>query len=91
MAPEDRQSKMLSAWIRAYDEIAAVYGNDGPTLDVVRAQAPGLATRLEDAEKAAEKMSVEWVGGGKGGVQTKIDEWRDLWAEAIKLVRGDAS
>ena len=90
MAPEDRQSKMLSAWDRAYDEIGAVYGNDGPTLDVVREQAPGLATRIEDAEARAEEVSVEWVGGGKGGVQTKIDEWRDLWAEAIKLVRGDA-
>ena len=91
MAPDSRQSKMLSAWVRVYDEIAAAYGNDGPTLDVVRLQAPGLATRIEDAESQAERVSVAWVGGGKGGVQTRIDEWRDLWAEAIKLVRGDAS
>ena len=87
MAPEDRQSKMLSAWVRAYDEIAAVYGNNGPTLDVVRAVAPGLATRIEDAEAAAEKASVAWVGGGKGGVQARIDAWRDLWSEACGMVR----
>ena len=91
MAPEDRQSKMLSAWTRAYDEIGAVYGNNGPTIDVVREQAPGLATRIEDAEKRAEEVSVAWVGGGPGGVHTRIDNWRDLWLEAVELVRRDGA
>jgi len=87
MVPEERQSKMLAAWNRAYNEIGEVYGNDGPTLEAVRAQAPGLATRLEDAEKRAEEKSVAWVGGGPGGVQAGIDAWRDLWLEAIGMVR----
>ena len=87
MAPTDRQQKVSAAWFRAYDEIAAVYRDDGPTLEAVRAHAPGLATRLEDAEKRAEAASVAWVEGGPGGVQAQIDEWRDLWAEAIQLTR----
>ena len=87
MAPEERQSKMLTAWVRAYDDIALVYGDDGPSLDAVKAAAPGLATRIEDAEKRAEAKSVAWVGGGPGGVQAGINEWRDLWIEAIGMVR----
>jgi hypothetical protein len=86
MAPEERQSKMLTAWVRAYDEIGAVYGNDGPPFAAVQAAAPGLASRLEDAEKRAEEKSVAWVGGGPGGVQAEIDVWRDLWIEAIGMV-----
>jgi hypothetical protein len=86
MAPEERQSKMLGAWVRAYDDVALVYGDDGPTLDAVRAQAPGLATRILDAEKRAEEKSVAWVGGGPGGVQAEINAWRDLWKEAIEMV-----
>jgi NADPH-dependent glutamate synthase beta subunit-like oxidoreductase len=53
----------------------------------VKAAAPGLATRIEDAEKRAEEKSVAWVGGGPGGVQVEINIWRDLWLEAIRLVR----
>ena len=87
MAPEERQSKMLTAWVRAMDDIAVAYGDDGPTFAAVQAAAPGLASRLEDAEKRAEEKSVAWVGGGPGGVQAAIDGWRDLWIEAIKLVR----
>ena len=87
MAPEERQSKVLNAWVRAYDDIALVYGNDGPPFAAVKAQAPGLATRLEDAEKRAEEKSVAWVGGGPGGVQSYINVWRDLWIEAIGMVR----
>ena len=87
MAPEERQSKMLTAWVRAMDDIAVAYGDDGPTFAAVQAAAPGLASRLEDAEKRAEEKSVAWVGGGPGGVQAGIDAWRDLWIEAIKLVR----
>ena len=87
MAPEERQAKVLSAWVRAYDDIAPVYGNDGPTFAAVLAAAPGLASRLEDAEKRAEEKSVAWVGGGPGGVQAGIDAWRDLWIEAIGMVR----
>ena len=91
MAPEERQSKVLTAWVRAYDDIALVYGNDGSMLDVIKAQAPGLATRIADAEKHAEEKSVAWVGGGPGGVQAEINAWRDLWIEAIKLVRDGAA
>jgi hypothetical protein len=87
MAPEERQSKVLTAWVRAMDDIALVYSNDGPTLDAVQAAAPGLASRLQDAEKRAEEKSVAWVGGGPGGVQVEINIWRDLWLEAIRLVR----
>ena len=87
MAPEERQAKVLTAWVRAMDDIALVYGDDGPAIGVVRAQAPGLATRIQDAEKRAEAKSVAWVGGAPGGVQAGINEWRDLWLEAIALVR----
>jgi hypothetical protein len=90
MAPEERQSKVLNAWVRAYDDIALVYGNDGPPFAAVQAAAPGLASRLQDAEKRAEEKSAAWVGGGPGGVQAGIDAWRDLWIEAIGMVR-DAS
>ena len=90
MAPEERQSKMLTAWVRAMDDIAVVYGNDGPTFTAVQAAAPGMASRIQDAEKRAEEKSVAWVGGGPGGVQAGINEWRDLWIEAIGMVR-DAS
>ena len=91
MAPEERQSKMLTAWVRAMDDIAVVYGNDGPPFAAVQAAAPGLASRLQDAEKRAEEKSVAWVGGGPGGVQAEINAWRDLWIEAIKLVRDGAA
>ena len=91
MAPEERQSKVLTAWVRATDDIALAYGDDGPTFAAVQAAAPGLASRLEDAEKRAEEKSVAWVGGGPGWVQAGIDAWRDLWIEAIKLVRDGAA
>jgi NADPH-dependent glutamate synthase beta subunit-like oxidoreductase len=55
-------------------------------LDVIKAQAPGLATRIGDAEQRAEAKSVAWVGGGPGGVQAEINAWRDLWIEAIGMV-----
>ena len=87
MAPEERQSKVLTAWVRAYDEIGAVYGNDGPPFAAVQDAAPGLASRLQDAEKRAEAKSVAWVGGGPGGVQAAIDEWKGLWIEAVGMVR----
>ena len=90
MAPEERQSKMLTAWVRAMDDIAPVYGNDGPPFAAVQAAAPGLASRLEDAEKRAEEKSVAWVGGGPGGVQAGIDEWKGLWIEAIGMVHDAA-
>ena len=90
MAPEERQAKVLTAWNTAYDEVGEVYGDDGPTFSAVQAAAPGLASRLQDAEKRAEEKSVAWVGGGPGGVQAEINAWRDLWIEAIGMVR-DAS
>ena len=90
MTAVERQERVRTAWARAYDEVSAVYGDDGPSLDAVKAAAPGLATRLEDAEKRAEEKSVAWVGGGPGGVQAGINEWLDLWIEAIGMVR-DAS
>jgi hypothetical protein len=91
MAPEERQSKVLTAWVRATDDIALVYGDDGPAFAAVQAAAPGLASRIQDAERRAEEKSVAWVGGGPGGVQAGIDAWRDLWIEAIKLVRDGAA
>ena len=87
MAPEERQSKVLTAWVRATDDIAVVYGNYGPTFTAVQAAAPGMASRIQDAEKRAEEKSVAWVGGGPGGVQAEINAWRDLWIEAIGMVR----
>ena len=87
MVPEERQAKVLAAWVRAYDDIAMLYGDDGPAIGVVKEHAPGLATRIEDAEARAEAKSVAWVGGGPGGVQVEINIWRDLWLEAIRLVR----
>jgi hypothetical protein len=71
----------------AYGEIGAVYRDDGPTFDTVKTAAPGLAARIEDAEKRAEEKSIAWVAGGPGGVQVEINIWRDLWIEAIGLVR----
>jgi hypothetical protein len=64
-----------------------VYGNDGPPFAAVQDAAPGLASRLQDAEKRAEAKSVAWVGGGPGGVQAAIDEWKGLWIEAVGMVR----
>lgn len=86
MTAVERQERVRTAWARACDEVSAVYGDDGPSLDAVKAAAPGLATRIEDAEKRAEEKSVAWVGGGPGGVQAEINAWRDLWIEAIGMV-----
>ena len=87
MADPVRFDKMLGAWLAVYREINAAYPQTG---DVpwfwLKDHAPGLANRIEDAEKRAEEKSVVWVNGGPGGVQAQIDEWRDLWLEALKMV-----
>lgn len=87
MADANRFDKALAAWLAAHREINAAYPQtDPPPWPAIQTQAPGLATRIEDAEKRAEAASVAWVGGGPGGVQAKIDESRDLWLEGLKLV-----
>ena len=88
MPPANRFDKVLAAWVAAHREINSAYPQDDPPpWPVIQAQAPGLATRIEDAEKRAEEKSVAWVGGGPGGVQAEINAWRDLWIEAIGMVR----
>lgn len=85
-----RLERVKDAWAKAYAEIAQVYGSDGPTIDEVRAYAPAMAAEIEAAEADAEAASVAWVQGGRGGVQAKIDKWRDKWLEAILTVRAAA-
>ena len=42
----------------------------------------------EESEKGTmNKTSIAWVRGGPGGVQAEINLWRDLWKEAIEMVR----
>ncbi|MGO9291039.1 MAG: hypothetical protein ACLQIJ_20090 [Polyangia bacterium] len=83
----DRFDKVLAAWLAAHREINAAYPQtDPPPWPAIQAQAPGMAARIEDAEAKAEAASVAWVNGGPGGVQTKIDVWRDLWLEGLKMV-----
>lgn len=86
---DNRFDKVLAAWLAAHREINAAYPQtDPPPWPAIQKQAPGLATRIEDAERKAEAASVAWVGGGPGGVQAKIDEWRALWIEALEMVGG---
>ncbi len=83
-----RATKSHNAWLKAYREISDAYQDDGPPWPVVNAYAPGLAQRIDMAEEKAEAASVAFIAGGPGGVQTQINEWRDLWLEAIELLRG---
>ena len=86
----ERQERVHIAWKLATDRIGeAVAGLPVETSchDVISKYAPALYGKIEDAEKAAESASVEWLNGGPGGVQAKIDAWAELWLEAIEMVR----
>jgi len=71
MTAVERQERVRTAWARACDEVSAVYGDDGPSLDAVKAAAPGLATRIEDAEKRAEEKSVAWWAVARAGCRRR--------------------
>jgi len=85
---DGRRSRMEDMWRKAYDEITAVHGDDGPAWRELFRYAPGLSDRVRWAERDAELVSLDWVEKGTGEIQTIINEWRDLWIEAINLVRG---
>ena len=74
-------------WREAHDEIAIVHGDDGPAWGEMFRYAPGMCDRVRWSEQDAEDASLGWVVGGEGGVQLAIRCWRDLWIEAINLVR----
>ena len=79
---------MAAMWSKSHDEIAAVHGDDGPAWRDLFWYAPGMADRVRWAEQDAEEASLDWVNKGTGEIQTIINEWCDLWIEAINLVRG---
>ena len=78
---------MEDMWRKAYDEITAVHGDDGPAWRELFRYAPGLSDRVRWAEQDAEAASLAWAEEGIGEIQTEINEWRDLWIAAINLVR----
>ena len=78
---------MEDMWRRAHDEVASVHGDDGPSWGDLFRYAPGLADRVGWAEREAEDASMSWVVEGTGEIQMAIVVWRDLWIEAINLVR----
>jgi hypothetical protein len=73
MAPEERQSKVLTAWVRATDDIAVAYGDDGPHLrrGASCSARPGLATRGcgETSRREKRGMGGRWPGRCTGGDQ----------------------
>lgn len=89
MSPRER---VAEAWAKAYAEIGAVYPQDGKlTWPRLQNWAPGLANRIEAAEKEAEAVSVRWLNGGAGGVQAAVNIWRDTWLEAIEAIRNGSN
>jgi hypothetical protein len=50
-----------------------------------------MADRVRWAEQDAEEISLDWVAKGVGEIQTAINFWRDLWIDAINLVRDSPS
>ena len=78
---------MAAMWRKAHDEIAVVHGDDGPVWKELFRYAPGMADRVRWAEQDAEESSLDWIEKGVGEVQTAINLWRDLWIDAINLVR----
>ena len=79
---------MVVMWLKVHDEVAAVHGKDGPVWGELFWYAPGMSDRVRLVERDVEAASWDWVERGTGEIQTAIDEWRDLWIEAINLVRG---
>ena len=82
-----RKARMAAMWRKAHGEIAAAHGNDGPAWGELFRYAPGLSDRVRWAEQDAEAASLAWAARGVGEIQTAINIWRDLWIEAINLVR----
>ena len=78
---------MAAMWRKAHDEIAVAHGDDGPAWKELFRYAPGMADRVRWAEQDAEESSLAWIEKGVGEIQTAINHWRDLWIEAINLVR----
>ena len=85
--PVGRMSRLAAMWRKSHDEIAAVHGDDGPAWRELFRYAPGLSDRVRWAEQDAEAASLDWAARGVGEIQTAINIWRDLWIEAINLVR----
>lgn len=84
--------RVKEAWAKAYADIGAAYPHDADAiLPKLQQWAPGLAARIETAEKEAEAVSVRWMNGGQGGVQAAINVWRDTWLEAIEAIRNGAN
>jgi hypothetical protein len=84
---DGRRSRMVAMWRKDHDEIAVVYDHDGPAWKELFRYAPGMADRVRWAEQDAEEASLDWVAKGVGEIQTAINLWRDLWIDAINLVR----
>ena len=82
-----RKARMAAMWRKAHGEIAAVHGNDGPAWRELFRYAPGMSDRVKWVEQDAEAASLAWLERGTGEIQTAINEWRDLWIEAINLIR----
>jgi len=82
----ERQAKVREAWGKAYHEIAEFYPKDVDLVNTLRGFAPGMADKIQQAEREAEAASVRWMEGGPGGVQVAINLWRDLWREAVELL-----
>ena len=85
--PVGRMSRLAAMWRKSHDEIAAVHGDDGPAWSELFHYAPGMADRVRWAEQDAEAASLSWVENGVGEIQVAIDVWRDIWIDAINLVR----
>ena len=82
-----RAKKVKEAWSSALNRIASVHGDDGPSFEQIMQYAPAMATKIDEAEKAAEAASIEWRdNAGPGGVQAKIDAWVTAWLDAIEAV-----
>jgi len=83
----ERGTEMLSCWLKIHDEIALIYGDDGPSWEQIVDYAPGIATRITDAEYTAERASMAWVDGGTEGWEDLVLRWRDLWLEATTMMK----
>ena len=82
-----RKRRMEAMWRKAHDEVSAVHGDDGPAWRELFRYAPGMSDRVKWVEQDAEAASLAWLERGTGEIQAAITEWRDLWIEAINLVR----
>lgn len=84
-----RTDRVLDAYRKAYNEIEAVYPEHitpGTLHAHIRQQFPGMADKIDTAEKQADASAVAYIEVKSGGVQEKITAWRDVWMEAIQML-----